>query len=923
MSVIALTSQETRLKNLIRIAQLTILIGILASMLYVYLGISTQNWYNLLVAGSLLLVSLVAFLIVKSGGEERPVIGAWHLLLSIVFAALVVSLVQANAGTEVGSAVLIVVLVIVVQALPPEKAMHGAILGVIVSLMCGVSAFYSPLHQAIDNNADLTITWISRIAMLVFLAMIMTRFRFLSLANKLLVALLGVVVLFSLTFNIVITSTTTNTVTNQIGQQLNAAADARSIIIGDYLNAQVEVLKTLALDETVRQSVTAANALKPDLNDIFQLDEQWQQAVTTGTNDSLINSRLTNSLSNNLRAFQSISPEHVEVFVTDKLGALVASTAITSDYYQADEVWWQSAYRQEDAYISLPVFDESANALSILVAVPIYDTRQGNLIGILRTTISIHGLISIIDDPIGETGEVDLFFPDHTMLDTKQLEYEEINPESLSAIENLTSQVYLRTLFEEEDRIMARTEVRSQSPASKVNELGWSVIVSQDTNEALAPVGKQLRVSSFYGTLMAGVAALLSLVLAQRISNPIINLTQTANEISSGKLEARAKVDSQDEIGQLAESFNEMTTQLRETLVGLEVRVAERTAELEKSTHQLQKRAEQFEAVAQVARVITSIQNLDILLPRITQLVSQQFGFYHVGLFLLDESRQYAVLSAANSEGGQRMLARKHRLGVGQTGIVGYVTSTGMPRIALDTGMDAVYFDNPDLPETRSEMALPLRVSKTVVGALDVQSTEPNAFSDEDVEVLTILADEISVAIENSRLFEESQRVLADAQSAFGQFTQATWQKMVAKRKVIGYELSGASLRPLDKPAQFKDLSFTVPIKLRNRTIGSINISLPDKKGLGPDEIDITQALAQRIGIAVENAALLESSQRTAAKEQVIGEITGKIGSSINLRNVLQTAVEELGRNIPGSEVMIELKSQQDKAYGSVSGEIK
>jgi GAF domain-containing protein len=347
-------------------------------------------------------------------------------------------------------------------------------------------------------------------------------------------------------------------------------------------------------------------------------------------------------------------------------------------------------------------------------------------------------------------------------------------------------------------------------------------------------------------------------------------------------------------------------------MMGLEVRVVERTAELEKSTHQLQRRAGQFEAIAQVARAITSIQNLEILLPRITQLVSQQFGYYHVGLFLLDESRQYAVLSAANSEGGQRMLARKHRLGVGQTGIVGYVTATGEPRIALDTGADAVYFDNPDLPDTRSEMALPLRVGKTIVGALDVQSTEPNAFSEDDVEVLTILADEISVAIENSRLFEESQRVLADAQSAFGEFTQAAWQKMIAKRKVMGYELSGTTLRPLDEPVPNNGSSVAYPIKLRNRTIGSINVSMPDNKGLNEDEADITRALAQRIGAAVESAALLENSQRAAAKEQVIGEITGKIGSSVNLRNVLQTAVEELGRAIPGSEVSIQLKTRTD-----------
>ena len=351
-------------------------------------------------------------------------------------------------------------------------------------------------------------------------------------------------------------------------------------------------------------------------------------------------------------------------------------------------------------------------------------------------------------------------------------------------------------------------------------------------------------------------------------------------------------------------ALNELTEQL-------EVRVEERTTKLEQSTKQLQKRATQFETIAQLARTINSIQNPASLLQKITQLISKSFGFYHIGLFLLDESRQYAVLNAANSEGGQKMLERKHRLKVGSEGIVGYVTSTGNPRIALDTGSDAVYFDNPDLPGTHSEMALPLRVSTTIVGALDVQSTAPNAFSDDDVEVLSILADVVSVAIENARLFEESQRVLADAQSAFGEFTREAWQKMVTRRKVVGYELSGTTIRSLESPVIADGTAVSIPIKLRERVIGSMNINLPDDKRLNQDETDITQALAQRIGIAIETATLLAETQKTAAKEQMISDITGKIGSSINLRNVLQTAVEELGQAIPGSEIIIQLEDNK------------
>lgn len=914
MSVTALTSHETRRKNTTRVAILSTVLALVAAFLYTYLGIITQNWYNFLVAGSFALVAGAAVLLITTSRAERPAIGPWHFIGVIILTALLVSAIQANAGAEVGSAALIIILVLVLLIAPQEQAMRGAALGAFASLACGVLAFYSPFPQTSDSTANLVITWVARIATLTFLALVITQFRSLNLASKLLVAFLGVVVSISLMFNIVISTTTTNTLTNQIGRQLQSVAQARSIVIGDFLNGRVEVLQTLALDETIRQSVRSSNALKPDLEDILELDEQWQRAVASGTNSSLVNSRLTNSLSRDLIAFQSLSPENIEVFVTDRAGALLSATNLTSDYYQADEDWWIAAYKdgEGDVYIGQPEFDESAGALSILMVVPIYDTRQGDLIGILRSTISLDSLISVLDDPIGETGEVDIYFPNGKMLDTKEAEYEDVNPGSLDAIQDSVDQIFLRAIFEEEDSILARAQIQSQSRSSKVNELGWSVIVSQDINEALAPVLAQVSVTNFFGTIMAGIAALVSLLVAQRLARPIINLTETANDIARGNLEARAKVDSRDEIGQLSESFNLMTSQLQETLLGLETRVAERTAELEESSQKLQRRAEQFEAIAQLARTITSIQDLEALLPRIAQLVSQQFGFYHVGLFLLDESRQYAVLSAANSEGGQRMLARKHRLGVGQTGIVGYVTSTGNPRIALDTGADAVYFDNPDLPETRSEMALPLRVGKVVVGALDVQSTEPNAFSEDDVEVLSILADEVSVAIENARLFEESQRVLADAQSAFGEFTRAAWRQMITRRKVIGYELSGTSIHSIEETANNNNSSMAIPIKLRDQVVGTMNISLPENEELDPDKVDIINILSQRVGIAIENATLLEESRRRATREGMISEISAKLSATAEIERLMQVAASELRDVLGASEVTLRIEGTEN-----------
>jgi GAF domain-containing protein len=148
---------------------------------------------------------------------------------------------------------------------------------------------------------------------------------------------------------------------------------------------------------------------------------------------------------------------------------------------------------------------------------------------------------------------------------------------------------------------------------------------------------------------------------------------------------------------------------------------------------------------------------------------------------------QFAVLQVANSEGGQRMLERGHKLEVGQTGIVGNVAQSGKTRIVLDVGSDAVYFDNPDLPDTRSEMALPLNLRGQTIGVLDVQSLKPGAFNESDANTLGILADHVAVTIDNARLFEQSRLALSELQSLYRQYQTQEWDAFMKQETRIGY----------------------------------------------------------------------------------------------------------------------------------------
>jgi putative methionine-R-sulfoxide reductase with GAF domain len=201
--------------------------------------------------------------------------------------------------------------------------------------------------------------------------------------------------------------------------------------------------------------------------------------------------------------------------------------------------------------------------------------------------------------------------------------------------------------------------------------------------------------------------------------------------------------------------------------------------QIEQTARQNQRRAEVLQAILEVSRSIIQVHDPEQLLHDVTRLISQYFGFYHVGVFMLDESGRYAVLRAANGPGGQRMLTRRHRLVVGTEGIVGHAVSTNRPRIALDVGADAAYFDNPDLPDTRSEMALPLHSGNTVIGALDVQSIQESAFDEQDIQVLTALAEQVSAAIENARTFQESQVALSQAEDAYRQYVRQEWDRFL------------------------------------------------------------------------------------------------------------------------------------------------
>jgi GAF domain-containing protein len=373
----------------------------------------------------------------------------------------------------------------------------------------------------------------------------------------------------------------------------------------------------------------------------------------------------------------------------------------------------------------------------------------------------------------------------------------------------------------------------------------------------------------------------------------------------------------QTEFRKAEDNTRSLLSELRKEQTYLEERVEERTQTLDKRTAQLR-------AVAEVGKSITSYRNLSDLLQQTTYLIHENFGYYHVGIFLLDNHKEYAVLTATNSEGGRRMLEKGHQLKVGETGIVGFVAENLQARIALDVGADAVFFNNPDLPNTRSEMALPLVATGQILGVLDVQSTEPQAFTEDDVATVQILAEQIAVAIQNTNLFSETEKALESARVAYGEFSREAWSKILRNQPKIGFiatppttlQTGGDAIEPsLAKAIDSGDLilstdglSISVPIKIRGQVIGAIRLKKPEiAEAWSQDETNLAITLSDQLSSALESARLYRESQQRAVRESLVSDISTRLSTTTTIDSILRETVQELGEALGNASVTFQL----------------
>lgn len=608
-------------------------------------------------------------------------------------------------------------------------------------------------------------------------------------------------------------------------------------------------------------------------------------------------------------------------------------------------------------YVSAPVLDDSGKPLGIVRAR--YDAMiLQDLINEYNGLLGDQSYAMLLDDH--NIRLADGYMPQHLYRSVAPLSTDKIDDlQQAGRLPDLPTYL-LSTDFIDFNRVLNNFEAdpifttelggseesntgREIGAITELSSMNWKVVYLQSNYSDEALRREQRQLTTLVTTLLAAFAGIVAMFGAQLLSAPIMRLTRTAQSISEGDLEAKAPAGSADEFGTLGSAFNMMTSQLHVLIDELEDRVKARTKEIEDQNETLAHRARQLQTVSDVARQIVSAQELEPLLASITQLISERFDFYHVGIFLLDEQKENAVLRAANSEGGQRMLARHHTLPIGRVGIVGYVTGTGEPRIATNVGEDAVFFNNPDLPNTRSEMALPLKVGDQIIGALDIQSTASNAFHPDDVELFATLADQVAVAIFNNQLYIETASALDEAQKLHRQYLQSEWIEETAHRKTLGYlyNQSGVAAQQAESPLWKKVFSsgepvyanlpssggspdkavMAVPIAVRGETIGVIHVQDQGEERLwSEDEVAVVNSIANQVAVALENARLFENTVRRAEREKKVLQITQKIRSTNDPAEMMQIAISELQQALRASRTQIYIR-QDAPVYDAQSQE--
>jgi GAF domain-containing protein/HAMP domain-containing protein len=753
--------------------------------------------------------------------------------------------------------------VIISQLLPKELRRRSIFITAVVWTIIGLAAWINPSWRLPARTVGGAGLSASILFATVLVAIIIRQTWGGSIRVKFITSFMGITLLSVAIVALVNYYNSRSSLTASSGTAIKSVADSKAVAISDTLLQETHILQSFSLSKILQDQAVQVNAAygpnqTDNINNTQELDKQWRAAdAVDNNNDPLVSAVLNNDVSSELREYRETFLENVEVFVTDKYGAVFASTNRTSDYYQADEEWWQTAYNngQGAFYLGQPEFDQSSKTFALIMAIPLYAHGTHEIQGVLRTTIQMDSILSILNqDILNGTGYAKLYLPDGLMIDPKNANgTHPADTNALDRLPALTSNKSFDTFtLEGVPSVVSAARITSEDTQMKqaLKNLDWSLVVSQSQADNLAPVNAQQQYTTIVALIILALSALIAVFFAQLLSNPIVRLTSVAEQIAAGNTAVQAKVESTDEIGKLASTFNSMTSQLRDLIGSLEQRVATRTRNLE--------------LAAEVGRAVSQVNALDVMLTDAAELIRKQFDLYYVQVYLTNPSRTALLLKAGTGNAGEQLLARSHQLPLNANSINGRAAVEKRAVVISETAASVSFHANPLLPDTQSEMAVPLIIGEKVVGVLDMQSAKAGALSEENLVAFEALAAQLAVAIQNANLLAETVQARAELEAQAKRLSRTNWADYldaIHKPEEIGVVFQQDKVMPLTEELEPKEDALVVPISVLGENLGNLVVELDGQSPIA-DTKELVDTVARQVSLQLEELRLLDSAER-------------------------------------------------------------
>ena len=778
-----------------------LMLGLAGVMLVISVATAiSRNAYDVIFLLSLIPPALIAGLAYRArGGAILSSFILLTILIYILFGGTIV--ITAGMGLIQGAFAFIVLLGIASQSLSRYLFTIGTSLATLSTGLIVSELFWPVTRPLVPNSQYNVFLAVSIIVIIIFLVLLFRDFNEYSMQVKFVLAV-TVLAVASIAITILFVSITIQrSLTEQVGRNLSATAQARALSVGEFLGRELKLLETLSSDRTVQFALQRTNDSYTGLstsqvrNFLVDKEGQWVEA-----NDLQRNLLVDVQSTLSMRQYVQIFPNNVELVMVDRHGGLLAYAGSPPNYYYGSETWFVQAYSSgvgnrfiSDPFIlsrerydpngNLLVFEQEGPIVGVEIAIPIVfrDPSRTRLeaIGAVKATIVLNDVLPLLDKPqeLGQTGAVDWVVSNRIIAQNGAL-LPIPQTVSTASLYGLMEGSYTINEYQGNSSFVSYSSVNSSQREAVINRLPWIIVAHQDEAEALALVAEQQRTQVLVGLGILAVASIAATFVGRLVANPILELATAAQRFRAGERDARANVKSGDEIGRLAESFNQLAEQVQQDERFLEQRVAERTRALETS--------------ARISRSLSTVIDKQELVLAVVNQIQEAFGYYHVHIYLMSSDGRKLDMAGGTGHVGQQLLAQKHSLPLG-VGLVGRAANTNTVIIVPDVTRDHTWKPNPLLPDTKAEVAVPIALGQQVLGVLDVQNREVNSLGEQDANLLQAIANQVAVGLRNADLYTNAQKEAEREQliNEIGQKIQRTSDVESALRVAL-YELGTA-----------------------------------------------------------------------------------------------------------------------------------